>query len=127
MEVKLNSLRDLVKLIIEGTVTFNDDSNAYSLVETMCDTYFEDEQVADYRGHCSADDVEQELECDLGDYEWAEVIFYNFDMHEIKNQLAISDRCCRLYTDDELEHFISEHLSCWRKNAVNALLDKLKN
>ena len=61
MEVKLNSLRDLVKLIIEGTVTFNDDSNAYSLVETMCDTYFEDEQVADYRGHCSADDVEQEL------------------------------------------------------------------
>jgi len=46
MEVKFNSLRDLVKLIIEGTVTFNDDSSAYSLIETMCDTYFEDEQVA---------------------------------------------------------------------------------
>lgn len=95
MEVKFNSLRDLVKLIIEGTVTFNDDSSAYSLIETMCDTYFEDEQVADYRGHCSADDVQQELECDLGDYEWAEVIFYDFDMYEIKNQLAMSDRCSR--------------------------------
>tara|TARA_R100000306_G_C4339979_1_gene124720 strand:+ start:366 stop:512 length:147 start_codon:yes stop_codon:yes gene_type:complete len=48
-------------------------------------------------------------------------------MHEIKNQQAISDRCCRLYSDDELELFISEYLNSWRKNVINALLDKLKN
>jgi len=118
MNIEFKNASQLLENLINGKITFEDQKSSRFLVNAIgdhCASYC-DRTFSDFSGCSDAWDISDHLNEMLPDwdYDWFDVLTFNFDIEEITHSLLINESIAFHYKFDVATVFVREHLSNWR-------------